>query len=304
MPTVSVIIPTYNRAEVLPRAIKSVLAQTYDDLELIIVDDASTDDTAAIVEQFDDNRVQYYCLDKNSGANVARNLGIDNAKGDYIAFLDSDDEWKQSKLERQMQQLLSSEEYGASYTAVAQLNVDGQLNAISRASAHGDISKHLLRGNIVGTFSSVIVSKKVIEIAGKPDPKLPCWQDWEWYFRLSDNTNFSAISTPLTLRYSEGDQISRSFEPKLVEAYPVIKDKITKQSSSQQEQQIGYAYLNYELGYSALVSTKYSVARTKFLQAIKQYPYEPKFYKYLLFSGYHYVGARIMKRKIVRLVSK
>lgn len=305
MATVSVIIPTYNRAKVLPRAIESVLSQTYDDFELIIVDDASTDGTAAVVEQFDDNRVVYYCLDENSGANVARNFGIDNADGEYIAFLDSDDAWKENKLKQQIQQLLSSEKYGASYTAVTQLNSDGQLNGISNATAHGDISKNLLRGNIVGTFSSVIVSKEVIKVAGKLDPGLPCWQDWEWFLRLSESTYFTAVSTPLTVRYNGGgDQISRSFNSKMTEAYPVMKSKITELSTSDQEEQIGHAYLDSELGYSALTCGEYLAARKQFWKAIKKYPYDPSFYKYLLFSGHHYAGARIIKRKIVRVVSK
>ena len=101
-PVVSVIIPTYNRAHLIGRAIRSVLDQTYQDWELIVVDDASTDDIPGIVKGFTDGRVKYIRHDENKGAAAARNTGIQAARGAYIAFLDSDDEWLPEKLERQV----------------------------------------------------------------------------------------------------------------------------------------------------------------------------------------------------------
>jgi len=105
MPTVSVVIPTYNRAELLTRAIDSVLAQTYDDFELLVVDDGSTDDTEAVVTAYDDDRVRYLAHETNRGANPARNTGIEAAEGEFVAFLDSDDEWRPRKLEAQLDRL-------------------------------------------------------------------------------------------------------------------------------------------------------------------------------------------------------
>ena len=98
---VSVIIPTYNRAHVLPRAIESVLKQTYTELELIVVDDASTDDTAAVMTAITDPRVRYV-RKEHGGAAAARNRGIAEAKGEFIAFQDSDDVWHSDKLEKQL----------------------------------------------------------------------------------------------------------------------------------------------------------------------------------------------------------
>lgn len=116
MPLVSVVIPTYNRAEFLPRAVESVLRQTVDDFELIVVDDASTDDTEAVVERFDDPRVEYVRHGTNRGGSAARNTGIERSSGEYIAFLDSDDEWYPRKLERQVEELRSrSDEWVATY---------------------------------------------------------------------------------------------------------------------------------------------------------------------------------------------
>jgi glycosyltransferase involved in cell wall biosynthesis len=101
-PTVSVIIPTYNRAHLIGRAIQSVLKQTYQDFEVIVVDDGSIDNTEEVVKKIQENRVYYYKHDKNKGGSAARNTGISLAKGEYIAFQDSDDEWLPEKLEKQI----------------------------------------------------------------------------------------------------------------------------------------------------------------------------------------------------------
>lgn len=101
-PLVSVIIPVYNRAATIQRAVDSVLRQSYKELEIIIVDDCSSDDTVRVVNSYQDKRIKLICLSRNSGANTARNTGIRAAKGEYIAFQDSDDEWLENKLELQM----------------------------------------------------------------------------------------------------------------------------------------------------------------------------------------------------------
>ena len=102
IPKVSVIIPTHNRAALLPRAVSSVLAQTYGDFELLIIDDASTDDTPQVIAGFSDRRIRSFRQDANRGASAARNLGLANALGEYIAFLDDDDEYVRTRLEEQV----------------------------------------------------------------------------------------------------------------------------------------------------------------------------------------------------------
>ena len=102
MEKVSIIIPTYNRADVLVTSIQSVLQQSYTDFELLIVDDGSTDNTDIVVESIHDDRIRYLKMPENKGVAAARNEGIRQAKYDYIAFQDSDDHWKPEKLEKQM----------------------------------------------------------------------------------------------------------------------------------------------------------------------------------------------------------
>jgi glycosyltransferase involved in cell wall biosynthesis len=101
-PAVSVIIPTYNRANLLGRSINSILEQTFTDFELIVVDDGSSDNTRELVESFNDPRIFYVRHEKNRGVSAARNTGIKIARGEYIAFNDSDDEWLPQKLDKQV----------------------------------------------------------------------------------------------------------------------------------------------------------------------------------------------------------
>ena len=103
---ITVIIPTYNRAHLIKDAAYSVLNQSYKNIELIIIDDCSTDDTAEVVKSINDPRLNYHRLEKNSGACIARNKGIELARGDYISFNDSDDKWLENKLEEQLEFLL------------------------------------------------------------------------------------------------------------------------------------------------------------------------------------------------------
>lgn len=120
---VSIITPTYNCAPYIGDTIKSVLAQTYSNWEMIIVDDCSSDNTKEIVESFNDERIKYYCLEKNSGAAVARNMALRMAKGKWIAFLDSDDLWKPDKLECQIH-FMEERGYAFSYHLYDEIDED------------------------------------------------------------------------------------------------------------------------------------------------------------------------------------
>ena len=125
---VSIIVPTYNCAKFIGRTIESAQAQTYRNWEMIIVDDRSTDNTKEIVEQYirNDSRIQYHLLDVNSGAAVARTTAMKLARGDYMAFLDSDDLWLPDKLEKQIA-FMDANDYAFSCTAYAQIDEDDNL---------------------------------------------------------------------------------------------------------------------------------------------------------------------------------
>lgn len=125
MPKVSVIIPTYNRSNVVMETIDSVLMQTLSDLEIIIIDDGSTDDTQTVIEGVKDNRVRYYCKE-NGGAGSARNLGLSKAQGKYVAFLDSDDIWPKNYLEVMTEHLEGNCDFAAAYSPIRFFCPDGR----------------------------------------------------------------------------------------------------------------------------------------------------------------------------------
>ena len=113
---VSIILPTYNRGTIINKSILSVLEQSYINWELIVVDDGSVDDTEKIINNFEDSRIKYFKTKSNNGVSKARNIGIKMAKYNYIAFQDSDDQWKKDKLQKQVDYLESHPEYGMVYS--------------------------------------------------------------------------------------------------------------------------------------------------------------------------------------------
>ena len=141
---VSIIMPTYNCAKFIGETIKSVIAQTYSNFELIIVDDCSKDNTEDVVNSFDDKRIKYHKLEKNSGAAVARTTAMNMAKGKYMAFLDSDDLWMENKLERQLK-FMKDNNYNITCTAYEQVNEVGEnLNKVIKTKKKADYNRILL----------------------------------------------------------------------------------------------------------------------------------------------------------------
>jgi len=203
MPKVSVVIPTYNRAGLLKRAVQSVLNQTYQDFELIVVDDGSTDNTEEVVRSFNDNKVIYIKHERNKGAPAAWNTGIRAARGEYVAFQDSDDEWLPEKLEKQIKAFkTASTEIGLVYTGFWRIEGDKRTFSPSPniTPKEGAIHDALLKGNFVGTPNTV-VKKECFEKAGMFDEKLPMYQDWELWIRISKYYCFKYIDEALVISY-------------------------------------------------------------------------------------------------------
>ncbi len=209
-PSVSVVISTYNRAHLVERAIRSVLNQTYRDFELIVVDDASGDNTREVVDNFHDERIRYMRHDDNKGAPEARNTGIKKAGGRYIAFLDDDDEWLPEKLEKQMAKMReASDRVGLIYTGSEVVEEKGKgVRKTYYPQFKGDVSEKLLLGPLVGSVSKVLVKKECFDEVGLFDGSLKSCQDWDMWKRISDHYEFDFVVDPLTRIYLHGDQIS------------------------------------------------------------------------------------------------
>ncbi|AEC51970.1 glycosyl transferase [Pyrococcus sp. NA2] len=208
-PTVSVIIPTHNRAKLLKRAIISVLNQTFEDFEIIVVDDASSDNTPKIIESIKDSRIRYIRLEKNSGAPTARNIGIKKARGKFIALLDDDDEWLPRKLEVQVKKFNELEKkfgivYGGFYY-VSQQNekIIGKRLPRFRGNVYGE----LLKENFIGS-PTVLIRRECFKKAGLFDPNLPSSQDWDMWVRIARYYYFDYVNEIVAKYYVHGHQIS------------------------------------------------------------------------------------------------
>ena len=156
---ISIIVPTWNRRALLPRCIDSVLSQSYSNWELIIVDDGSTDGTSTLLEKYtrEDKRIRYLQLDGNTGVANARNIGVNAAKFDYVCFLDSDDEWREDKLEKQYKIILSEDNIDFIFSALT------RVGTLQRTEVyHGNLDySALLRYNFI-PLSSVCIKKSTL----------------------------------------------------------------------------------------------------------------------------------------------
>jgi glycosyltransferase involved in cell wall biosynthesis len=225
-PTVSVVIPTYNRAHLIRKSIQSIINQAYKDLEIIVVDDSSSDNTEEIVKSFKDERIRYIRHENNRGAPAARNTGIKAAKGEYIAFEDSDDEWLPQKLERQMKVFENApSNVGLVYTGFFRKDNDkNEYIPSSRISQkESDIHEELLKGNFI-TSSSIVARKECFEKAGMFDERLPRLQDWELVLRLSRFYKFNFIDEPLLTQSFTIGSISTNQEAR-IDALKLILSK-------------------------------------------------------------------------------
>lgn len=203
MPKVSVIIPTHNRADLLPVAVKSVLNQTFQDFEIIIVDDASTDNMADVVSAFKDERIKLFRRDVSGGDAVARNLGIANSNGEYIALLDDDDEWFPEKLQLQIGVFMNSPpEIGAVYTGCMNIDIESQkILGVRYAEGGGNIFSEILGGNWINT-SSVVLKRACFEKVGLFDESIPWCSDQDMWIRVSKEYQWECIRDPL-VKYGE-----------------------------------------------------------------------------------------------------
>jgi glycosyltransferase involved in cell wall biosynthesis len=208
-PKVSVVIPTYNRCVNVQSGIKSVLAQTFSDLEVIVVDDGSSDDTGQTLRDAFGDRIHYY-YQSNQGASAARNRGVAEARGEWIAFLDSDDIWEREKLEWQFRALQQfSPRCGACYTDVRLFNhletrtffqlAEDSYRHEGKFGVNAEVMRLLVRpggGGMVVCLSSLLARTDLIRKTGF-DPTLLYSQDSEFMFRLALLTGFCYVNEPL-----------------------------------------------------------------------------------------------------------
>ncbi|MDY6836573.1 MAG: glycosyltransferase [Thermodesulfobacteriota bacterium] len=200
-PIVSVIIPTYNRSRFLGEALDSALNQTYKEMEIIVVDDGSTDDTAQLVQRYK-GRIQYI-YQKRSERSNARNRGVRESCGEYIAFLDSDDLWLPEKIERQVKILNENEQIGVVYAGVQFIDENGRAyegkicwEALQRKRQ--SLYEDLMTCNVIsGSASSVLLRRECIDRVGPFDEAMNTCEDLDLWRRLAGLYRFQKIDLPL-----------------------------------------------------------------------------------------------------------
>lgn len=208
-PAVSVILPTYNRSAVLGRSVQSVLSQSFTDFELILVDDASQDETESVVKAFDDSRIRYVKTEKNFGGAEARNIGMRLAQASLIAFQDSDDEWRPEKLSTCITILNNERNCIGVFSGFWQI-CDRKSRYMPTSDPPNDrnsMFSALLRNNFVDT-PTVVVRRNALDAVGGFDPAMPRYQDWDLAIRLSSIGQMVFIKEPLILSYITPSSIS------------------------------------------------------------------------------------------------
>jgi glycosyltransferase involved in cell wall biosynthesis len=295
MPNVSVIIPTYNMARFVGDAVGSVLAQTFEDFEVIVVDDGSTDNTREIVAGFVDPRVRYVYQD-NQERSAARNAGIRLARGEYIAFLDADDVWLPEKLALQVYLLETRPEVGLVYTG-AYVMENGRIFTEQKGKHRGRVVRPLLVvDNIVtGSGCTPMVRRECFDQVGFFDEVssvIPC-EDWDMWLRIATKYEFDYVPQPLakcrvhsanTMKQAEKmKQGTLGFFDKVLAA-PALQDEVY--SVRRRIQSLAC----FMVGRAYYTAREMGTARRYFLKSLWVHPLQGRAWTYLLRS---FLGTRL-----------
>lgn len=231
---VSIILPTYNRAEFLGEAISSVLGQSFKNFELIVVDDGSTDRTPQLVKQFTDSRL-IYIAQSNKGRSAARNNGLLNARGCYIAFLDSDDVYLEGKLEIQAAYMDKYPEFGMIYTSAYCIDSKGKRldEQPYFALAEGNIYKQIAFFQpLTITLPTVMIRREVLDAVGNFDEAMERFEDTDLWRRIAKRYQVGAINVPTCLLRTHEDNTLAAQDPKrIVEAVDYYAAKIFQEDA-------------------------------------------------------------------------
>lgn len=295
MPTVSVIIPTYNRAEMVAEAIRSVLAQTYTDYEVIVVDDGSTDDTRRVVTSF--GSPVRYVSQENKGRSVARNRGIELAAGRYIAFLDSDDLFLPTKLATQVRCLEQHPEAGLAYSSALTIDEHGnELPMIYRATLSGLIYEPLLFKAPVAcpiATPTVMVRAAALAEVGGFDERMEMAEDIDLWRRIVRRWPVVGIEAPLSVvRQHSGNQVRdpaeifRALESYLANAFrddPSLNQAARRRGAAWVYAQYGRILIwTYWHRHEMLPFAHWRrYARAHLTRSLGYWPFQPKLLPYL-----------------------
>lgn len=275
MPKISVVIPAYNAMTYLPDTLNSVLGQTFTDFEVLIIDDGSTDHIQSwFAQSVIDSRVRLISQ-INQGLSGARNIGIKNAQGEYVAFLDADDLWVPTKLEKQTDWLDDNPAVGLIYNWTALIDAEGKpTGRIMGGNVEGDVLQEILQHNIIDC-PSVLVRRQCFENVGLFDCTLRSVEDWDMWIRIARCYPFAVTKEPLVYYRQHPSNMSKnwqvmeqSFDQVIEKSFQTVPLKLQYLKNNS----LGYA--NLILAWKALQSKDkdYHLASKFQQQAVNYYP--------------------------------
>jgi glycosyltransferase involved in cell wall biosynthesis len=285
---VSVVVPAYGRPDYLDAAVESVADQTYGPIELVVVDDCSPDPIEPIVAAAETgalDSVRVVRHEVNRGANAARNTGIEASTGEFVAFLDDDDNWRPEKVEKQVRAFeRGGDDVGFVYTGQENVTADGTTTNYRVPETRGWVTRDLFRGAPLCPFSSVMVRRSVVDAAGLLDTRFPSWQDREWYLRISEECAFEVVAEPLAVRRVDSHgQISDNYEQKRDVSYPLFLEKhrpLARKYGKRHEKAL-VAAQSRSLAHAALMTGHYRDAVRFLLRSIRYDPSQTDSYPVL-----------------------
>jgi glycosyltransferase involved in cell wall biosynthesis len=282
MAKVSVIVPTFNRAPLIERALKSVFEQTYRDYEVVVVDDGSTDGTGKLLEKY--NGAIKYVYQDNSGISAARNRGIRESGGEYIAFLDSDDWWAADKLQEQVNVLASQPKVGIVYGRMPIINDKGEQIGMKPSGVSGKNFRELIEfwGDL--PTSTVMTRRECFDKAGTFDMDLVSMEDIDMWLRIARSYDlFEIEGKHLAYYYRHESQVTKNpvnvyeglvkIYKKILENYPDVPAVLMNQRIAKTQYTLSRIYFDQK---------DYSKSLSNLLEVLLRYPlvgvlfFEPK----------------------------
>jgi glycosyltransferase involved in cell wall biosynthesis len=262
MPKVSVVIPAYNAMAYLPTTLETVFQQTFTDFEVVIVNDGSSDNIIEWVSSLTDPRIRLI-TQENQGLTGAHNTGIIQAQGEYIAFLDADDLWEPSKLEKQVSCLDKNPEVGLVDTWVLLIDEKGiSTGTVIKTNAEGNVWQQIIQCPTVVCGSSPLVRSACFQEVGLFDPELGSSSaDWDMWIRVASRYAFALIKEPLTLYRQHRSSMSKNCEKMFQHNQSVIEKTFkTVPPELQHLKQRAYALVYLYLAWRALDNRNYKEA--------------------------------------------
>ena len=289
MPRVSVIIPTFNRALLVTETIDSVLAQTYRDFEIIVVDDSSTDNTSEVLSKYGDH-IRVVVHPTNLGLSVARNSGIHHSAGEFVAFLDSDDLWLPTKLEQQINLLDATPGLDWVYADVENFDDKTGLNlgfySQGQPPHQGNVLQKLIFSNFICT-DTTLIRRTVFYAVGLFYDNEKTAEDWDMWLRIAAKYPVEYVAKPLARRrvHSEMKTVNRNWNIQYKRCVNTIEQAVAREPK-----RLGHlrrqaiARYCYVTGQSLISKRDLVGARTMFYRSIRLNPFVPKTYLYWLIS--------------------